>query len=183
MPTSRKKGPLRASFSSGAFRICSCSCWLGHLRCHARKVILSFFHIFMVFIYLWLSPFMRSQTNGPHRRVHWIAPCIGLAIAICGLQVVTTVLTSYCVDCYSSRSSAVAQFISFVRQVISFTVPFWNPPLNARLGYGLGFGVEAIIVVAFYILVCGTKHREKGKKTSTPSLRLEVCTAAANQWI
>ncbi|KAH8805080.1 major facilitator superfamily domain-containing protein [Xylogone sp. PMI_703] len=86
------------------------------------------------------------------KEVHWIAPCIGLGVAVCGLQIVTTVLTAYCVDCYSSHSSAVTQFISFLRQVISFTVPFWNPPLNDKLGYGLGFGIEAIIAVTFYAL-------------------------------
>jgi hypothetical protein len=43
----------------------------------------------------------------------------------------------------------VLQFINTVRQIIAFTVPFWSPNLNARLGYGLGFGVEAIILAVF----------------------------------
>jgi hypothetical protein len=96
-----------------------------------------------------------------------------MGVAVCGLQIVTTVLTSYCIDCYSSQSSDVTQLISFLRQVISFTVPFWNPPLNEKLGYGLGFGVEAIIVVTFYLLVCSTSLETNTKKS----------VAAANQLV
>jgi Na+/melibiose symporter-like transporter len=94
------------------------------------------------------------HTDQVNRKAHWIAPCVGLAVAVCGLQIVTTVLTAYCVDCFSSHSSVVTQFISFLRQIISFTVPFWSPPLNEKLGYGLGFRVEAIVAMFFYILVC-----------------------------
>jgi Na+/melibiose symporter-like transporter len=88
------------------------------------------------------------------RRTPWIGPCFGLGIANFGLQVVTTVLITYCVDCYSSHPFLVTQFINIVRQLISFTVPFWNPNLNEKVGYDLGFGIEAIIAVFFYFLVC-----------------------------
>lgn len=125
-----------------------------------------------MFVHLvYLVAVILETTNGSNREVHWIAPCIGLGVAICGLQIVTTVLTAYCVDCYSSHSSAVTQFISFLRQVISFTVPFWNPPLNDKVGYGVGFGIEAIIVVTFYILVSSRTSRRK----------ICTCVLVANQ--
>ncbi|QKX55583.1 uncharacterized protein TRUGW13939_02677 [Talaromyces rugulosus] len=85
-------------------------------------------------------------------RVHWIAPCIGFGISNFGLQLVTTPLKTYCVDCYASHSGSVLQMINAVRQIISFTVPFWSPILNESLGYGSGFGIEAAILAAFYIL-------------------------------
>lgn len=78
---------------------------------------------------------------------------MGLATASCGLQAITTVLMTYCVDSYSTHPLVVGQFVNVTRQTIAFTVPFWSPRLNAKLGYGLGFGVEAIIAVVFYILV------------------------------
>ena len=81
---------------------------------------------------------------------HWIAPCIGYAISNFGLQMTTTPLKTYCVDCYPSHSGSVLQFINVIRQVTSFTVPFWSPNLNKAVGYGLGFGIEAIILAAFY---------------------------------
>ncbi|KAJ5657118.1 uncharacterized protein N7484_000767 [Penicillium longicatenatum] len=83
-------------------------------------------------------------------RTHWIGPCLGHGIASFGLQLVTTPFKTYCVDSYTAHSGSVLQFINVVRQVIAFTVPFWSPNLNEALGYDLGFGVEAIILVAFY---------------------------------
>jgi MFS family permease len=76
----------------------------------------------------------------------WITPCIGFALANFGLQLVTTPLKTYCMDCYPSHSGSVLQLINAIRQIISFTVPFWSPNLNAKVGYGLGFGIEAIIM-------------------------------------
>ena len=81
----------------------------------------------------------------------WIAPCIGFALANFGLQLVTTPLKTYCIDCYPSHSGSVLQLINAIRQIISFTVPFWSPNLSAKVGYGLGFGIEAIIMVFFFV--------------------------------
>lgn len=66
---------------------------------------------------------------------HWIAPCIGYAISNFGLQMTTTPLKTYCVDCYPSHSGSVLQFINVIRQFTSFTV---------------GFGIGAIILAVFY---------------------------------
>ncbi|KAK2875348.1 hypothetical protein FQN49_001666 [Arthroderma sp. PD_2] len=84
-------------------------------------------------------------------RTHWIVPCIGFGISNFGLQLVTTPLKTYCVDCYSSHSPSVLQLINIIRQAVSFTVPFWSPNLNEAVGYGLGFGIEAIILACFYL--------------------------------
>jgi hypothetical protein len=65
---------------------------------------------------------------------------------------------TYCVDSYSSYPLIVGQFVNVTRQTIAFTVPFWSPLLNEKVGYGLGFGVEAIIAVTFYILVSAAPH-------------------------
>lgn len=82
---------------------------------------------------------------------HWIAPCVGYGIASFGLQLVTTPLKTYCMDCYAARPGSALQLINIIRQVLSFTVPFWSPNLNEALGYGKGFGVEAIMLAFFYI--------------------------------
>ncbi|KAK6380595.1 hypothetical protein LTS17_004795 [Exophiala oligosperma] len=80
----------------------------------------------------------------------WIAPCIGFALSNFGLQLVTTPLKTYCMDCYPSHSGSVLQLINAIRQIISFTVPFWSPNLGEKVGYGLGFGIEAILMAFFY---------------------------------
>lgn len=84
-------------------------------------------------------------------RCPWIAPCIGFALANFGLQLVTTPLKTYCIDCYPSHSGSVLQLLNAIRQIISFTVPFWSPNLSAKVGYGLGFGIEAIIMGFFSV--------------------------------
>ncbi|KAK4942454.1 hypothetical protein LTR10_017750 [Elasticomyces elasticus] len=81
----------------------------------------------------------------------WIAPCIGFALSNFGLQMVTTPLKTYCMDCYASHSGSVLQLINATRQIISFTIPFWSPNLGDKVGFGLGFGIEAIIMVFFYV--------------------------------
>ncbi|KIV82011.1 hypothetical protein PV11_04152 [Exophiala sideris] len=81
----------------------------------------------------------------------WIAPCIGFALSNFGLQMVTTPLKTYCMDCYASLSGSVLQLINATRQIISFTIPFWSPNLGDKVGFGLGFGIEAIIMVFFYV--------------------------------
>ena len=83
---------------------------------------------------------------------HWIVPCIGMALANGALQIVTTVLTTYCIDTHSSHAGQVAQFINLLRQAGGFCVPFWNPVLIREVGYGLGFGIDAIIVATFCAL-------------------------------
>ncbi|KAE8421261.1 major facilitator superfamily domain-containing protein [Aspergillus pseudocaelatus] len=82
-------------------------------------------------------------------RTHWMGPCMGFAVANFGLQLVTTPSKTYCVDCLSSHSDSVLQLINTVRQILAFTVPFWSPNLVERLGYGLGYGIEAIILAVF----------------------------------
>lgn len=82
-------------------------------------------------------------------RTHWIGPCLGYAISNFGLQLVTTPLKTYCVDCYTAHSGSIFQFINIVRQIIAFSVPFWSPNLSEALGYDLGYGIEAIILAVF----------------------------------
>lgn len=82
-------------------------------------------------------------------RTHWMGPCMGFAIANFGLQLVTTPSKTYCVDSLTSHAGSVLQLINTVRQILAFTVPFWSPDLVDRLGYGLGYGIEAIILATF----------------------------------
>jgi hypothetical protein len=60
---------------------------------------------------------------------HWnVTPLIGAGIAASGMQIVTTVLVTYAVDCNSSESSSVGTFITFVRQIWGFIGPFCEQP-------------------------------------------------------
>lgn len=60
------------------------------------------------------------------RSTKWdVVPLVGVAIAAAGNQVVTTVMTTYAVDCHFKDAAAIGVFISFVRQIWGFCGPFW----------------------------------------------------------
>lgn len=57
---------------------------------------------------------------------HWnIAPLIGIALGAAGNQIITTVLITYAVDCYSKEAASIGVVITFVRQIWGFLGPFW----------------------------------------------------------
>ena len=49
-----------------------------------------------------------------------ITPIIGIAIAAFGNQVITTVLTTYCIDCHPEHSGSIGVFINLVRSTWGF---------------------------------------------------------------
>lgn len=57
---------------------------------------------------------------------HWnVVPIIGIALGAAGNQIITTVLITYAVDCYSNEAASIGVFITFVRQIWGFLGPFW----------------------------------------------------------
>lgn len=57
---------------------------------------------------------------------HWnVRPLVGAAFAAAGVQIVTTTVFTYAVDCYRVEAGSVGVFITFVRQVWGFIGPFW----------------------------------------------------------
>jgi hypothetical protein len=57
---------------------------------------------------------------------HWnVTPIVGAGIAAAGNQIVTTIIITYCVDCYYEEAASIGVFITFVRQIWGFIGPFW----------------------------------------------------------
>lgn len=57
---------------------------------------------------------------------HWnVTPIVGIAIAGCGNQIVTTVLVTYAVDCHLEQSASIGVFVNLVRSTWGFIGPFW----------------------------------------------------------
>lgn len=83
---------------------------------------------------------------------HWIVPCIAWTLASLGLQIITTPMNTYCVDCYPGFAGSVLQLVNAGRQVVAFTVPYFGPKLNQRVGYGVGMGLEATIMGVFFLI-------------------------------
>lgn len=55
------------------------------------------------------------------------------------LQIVTTVLVTYCVDCHVEHSASIGVFVNVVRSTWAFIGPFWFPDMLTTLG-GSGSG-------------------------------------------
>lgn len=60
------------------------------------------------------------------RQGHWdVTPIIGIAISGVGNQIVTTVLTTYAIDCHLEHSASIGTFINVIRSTWGFIGPFW----------------------------------------------------------
>lgn len=106
----------------------------------------------------------------------WIAPILGMAIACCGLQIITTTTYTYAVDCYRTESSEVAQLFNFIRQMFGMTFAFYVVDLGDRIGYQWLFLTFAVIggVLAFIPMLLVVYHGETWRKR-LGSLLVSTC--------
>ncbi|KAF7312921.1 MFS general substrate transporter [Mycena kentingensis (nom. inval.)] len=85
----------------------------------------------------------------------YVGATVGMAITCFAVQVVTTPVIAYCVDCYKPQAAEVVQLLNFARQEISFTVGFWSLRFGEHEGVGFHLsGVTyACVATAFFIPV------------------------------
>lgn len=96
----------------------------------------------------------------------YIGPVFGFGLTCFAVQIISTVLYSYCSDCYKPQTPEVAQIFNFGRQTMGMTVGFWAIPFGDRIGYHLVAVVLAIIsVVSFlpiiYLMKAGKSLRAR----------------------
>ncbi|KAJ5443098.1 Major facilitator superfamily domain general substrate transporter [Penicillium cf. griseofulvum] len=86
-----------------------------------------------------------------------ITPCIGMAIAAFGNQVLTTILISFAVDSHKEHSASIGVFINLCRQIYGFCGPFYFPDMYAKLGLsgaaGVMCGIIAIVSLTPVLLI------------------------------
>lgn len=58
-------------------------------------------------------------------RTHWAGPTMGIGIGAFGLQVVSTNIFAYLVDCYKPQSAEISTLLNFGRLTFSFTLGFY----------------------------------------------------------
>ncbi|KAF8911596.1 major facilitator superfamily domain-containing protein [Gymnopilus junonius] len=98
-----------------------------------------------------------------HFATTFIAPCIGMAVACFGIQIVTSVCYTYsCSDCYRSRSNDVSQCFNFFRQIFGLTLGFYSIPFGDKIGFEWSFAVFALICVVTFLLIVALMY--KGEK-------------------
>ncbi|GLB37958.1 putative major facilitator superfamily protein [Lyophyllum shimeji] len=87
-----------------------------------------------------------------HFATTFVAPCIGMAVACFGVQIVSSVCYTYsCSDCYRSRSNDVSQCFNFFRQIFGLTLGFYSIPFGERVGFQWSFTVFTAICIATFL--------------------------------
>ncbi|KAL4891469.1 MFS multidrug transporter [Aspergillus ambiguus] len=78
-----------------------------------------------------------------------VVPVVGTGISAFGNQIITTVLTTYAVDCVDTSSDAgsVGVFINFVRSTWGFIGPFWFSSMFENVGIARSAGVIAALIM------------------------------------
>ncbi|KAF8058742.1 MFS general substrate transporter [Lyophyllum atratum] len=95
-----------------------------------------------------------------HFATTFIAPCIGMAIACFGVQIVSSVCYTYsCSDCYRSRSNDVSQCFNFFRQIFGLTLGFYSIPFGEHIGFQWSFTVFTAICIATFLPIMALMFR------------------------
>ncbi|KAJ7606944.1 MFS general substrate transporter [Mycena polygramma] len=116
-----------------------------------------------------------SITN--HELEHsYIGATVGIAVTSFALQMITTPIIAYCVDCYKPQSADVVQLLNFARQEMSFTVGFWAIRYGDVVGFQFSGITYACVSVFFFlpvlwIMVYGERLRER---LGEPSFNKEI---------
>ncbi len=78
---------------------------------------------------------------------------MGWGMYVFGVLLASVAITAYLLDSYPSASTEVAGFLNFARVIAGFTVGYFQAPWGAKDGYGLSFGIQAIIVAVAVLII------------------------------
>lgn len=84
---------------------------------------------------------------------HWAASQVATAVFAFGVQAGNTVISTYVVDCYPEHVMSIIAFYTVHLNLSAFASPFWIVPQVNRMGWGWTFGSEALITIAFAVLL------------------------------
>lgn len=98
-------------------------------------------------------------------KLSWVGTAFGMGIANFGLQICTTVVYSYAIDCYKPQSAEISSIMNVLRQCFSCLVSFYALPFGTDIGYQYAWLTLALINIVLYIpflalLVYGDRIRK-----------------------
>ncbi|KAI9840564.1 MAG: hypothetical protein M1837_001544 [Sclerophora amabilis] len=141
----------------------------------ANRYIRSHKGVFQPEVRLWMTyiscffmvPGLVILGQALQRHLHYAAIIMGWGMYVFGVMTASVAITAYDLDCYPSGSGEVAGLLNFGRVVGGFSVGYFQLPWAQKSGYGLSFGLQALIVaVAFLIIIVlqiyGPRLRAKG---------------------
>ena len=78
---------------------------------------------------------------------------MGWGMYVFGVLLASVAITAYLLDSYPSASTEMAGFLNFARVIAGFSVGYFQAPWGAKDGYGLSFGIQAIIVACAVLII------------------------------
>ncbi|OBT57930.1 hypothetical protein VE04_02492 [Pseudogymnoascus sp. 24MN13] len=101
------------------------------------------------------------------KNTSWVGSAFGMGLACLGLQVATTVIYTYCTDCYKSQSPEISSLLNVFRSVFSMIISFYAIPLGTAIKYQYAWLVFALINALLLIPMFALKfYGEKWRSSS-----------------
>ena len=75
----------------------------------------------------------------------WVGNAFGMGISNLGLQIATTVVYTYCTDCYKPQSPEISSFLNLFRQVYAALISFYAIPLAQAIQYQYAWLIFSLI--------------------------------------
>jgi multidrug resistance protein len=102
------------------------------------------------------------------KRIHWIAPCMGLACMGLGFFVIFQAALNYLIDTFSVYAASAVAANTFLRSCFASAFPLVVTPMYHNLGIGWasslwGFIAVALVPIPFLFYVFGRRIRVRGK--------------------
>ncbi|RJE22340.1 Sugar and other transporter [Aspergillus sclerotialis] len=82
---------------------------------------------------------------------HWAGPVAGIGTTAFGLQIVSTPIFGYLVDCYDANAAEISALLNFGRLMFSFPLRFYMIPLANETTYGIAWSILAIVSIILYV--------------------------------
>lgn len=96
---------------------------------------------------------------------HWtIRPLIGLGICSAGADILSTVYTTYAIDCHPTDATNVALFVMLLRLMWGFVSPFYFPKMFTALNYAGSVGLMSGLLLISALVILGL-HLSEIRKT------------------
>lgn len=77
----------------------------------------------------------------------------GWGMDVFGVMITSVATVAFVLDCYPTASGEVSALINMARVSAGFACGYFEPDWTAKQGYGLAFGLQAVVVVAAFALV------------------------------
>ncbi|KAF9026400.1 MFS polyamine transporter [Hymenopellis radicata] len=81
------------------------------------------------------------------KQLHWVVVDLGMALVGAGMILSVQSIQTYLVDTFTLFAASVLATVTFMRSVFSFGFPLFAPAMYAKLGYGKGDTVLAVLAI------------------------------------